>query len=61
MADGYKLWQKCPYCVDGKQKKSVNEQDIADVDCPQCGATGWKFFGWCSTDTYTLPDDVPSE
>ena len=61
MADGYKLWKDCEYCLKGKQKQWVGAEGggLSDVDCSQCGGTGYRFFGWCSVDTFTLPANLP--
>ena len=61
MADGYKLWKDCEYCINGKQKKSAGDEGggTQDIDCPQCDGKGYVFFGWCSGDLFTLPANLP--
>ncbi len=59
MATGYKLWKDCEYCVKGKQRKSIAEAEPVEIDCPQCGGTGLRFWGWRSEDGFTLPVGLP--
>ena len=61
MADGYKLWADCPYCIKGKVKSSGAQgpDPTVDVTCPQCQGTGFKFMGYCSVDTFPLPAGLP--
>jgi len=61
MAEGYKIWVECPYCINGKQKTSgtTEESETIEIDCPQCGGLGYRFFGWCSVDTFTMPGNLP--
>ena len=64
MADGYKLWKVCPLCTGaGKFSQWVGDINSGSspelLDCPQCNGSGYVFVGWCSVDTFTLPDDLP--
>lgn len=61
MADGYKLWQVCPVCQgDGTNDNGWPGSPLL-IECWNCGGTGYKFFGWCSVDTYEMPTDLPDE
>jgi hypothetical protein len=64
MADGYKLWGICPLCSGaGKFYQWVGNVNTGGslelLGCPPCGGSGYVFNGWCSVDTFTLPDDLP--
>ena len=57
MATGYKLWMICPSCkgtgLNGDEK-SGNRQ------CSECSGIKYIVGGWCSEDTYTIPENLPS-
>ena len=57
MADGYKLWKACPTCKGaGVQALPNNTGVLVDRTCPECLGQKYFLWGWCSVDTFTLPD-----
>jgi hypothetical protein len=56
MADGYKLWEVCRLC---KGTGLCGDEGLESNECVACKGKKYIFSGWCSVDTFTLPDNLP--
>lgn len=58
MADGYKLYQACPQCG-GAGVLTVSDGpdgETKEIVCFRCSGNKYFFLGWCTADTFTMPD-----
>ena len=56
MAKGYKLWIICPQC---NGTGLGGDEGLENNVCVACNGKKYIFNGWCSEDTFTLPDNLP--